>query len=76
MEPMSDEQVADLERMDREQWTKRAPYIADFFTARELRLVANCVEYWSGSVTAVALRASNSVETMRRALCTFLRSNF
>ena len=48
MEPMSDEQVADLERMDREQWTKRAPYIADFFTARELRLVANCVEYWSG----------------------------
>jgi hypothetical protein len=34
--------------MDREQWTERAPYIADFFTARELRLVRNCVEYRDG----------------------------
>ena len=48
MEPMSDERVAELVQMDREQWAERAPYIADFFTARELRLVANCVEYRDG----------------------------
>ncbi len=48
MEPMSNERVAELEQMDREQWAERAPYIADFFTARELRLVRNCVEYRYG----------------------------
>ncbi len=45
MEPMSDERREELEQMDREQWAARAPYIADFFAARELRLVRNCVEY-------------------------------
>jgi len=48
MEPMSDERVAELVQMDREQWAELAPFIADFFTARELRLVANCVEYLDG----------------------------
>lgn len=48
MEPMSDERREELEQMDREQWAARAPYIADLFTERELRLVRNCVEYQDG----------------------------
>ena len=48
MEPLSDERAAELEQMDQEQWSERVPYIADFFTARELRLVRNCVEYRDG----------------------------
>lgn len=48
MEPMSDERAAELAVMDEEQWAERAPYIADFFTARELRLARNCVEYRDG----------------------------
>jgi hypothetical protein len=48
VEPLSDERAAELEQTDRAQWAEQAPYIADFFTARELRLVRNCVEYRDG----------------------------
>ena len=48
MAPMSPERQAEFERMERELWADQAPWVADYFTERELRLVANCVEYMDG----------------------------
>jgi hypothetical protein len=48
VEPLSDERIAELERLESERVIETMGYISAYFTKRELRLIANCCEYAEG----------------------------
>ncbi len=48
MEPIDDGTVESMIEADEADWKERAPYIADYYTERELRLILNCIEYRDG----------------------------
>ena len=53
MEIMTDEESAAKEAAIAAAWAERAPYVADYYTRRELRLMLNCIAYRDGDPAGV-----------------------
>ncbi len=48
MDPLESDRIEEIEAAEAARWAEAAPYVADFYTARELRLMLNCTEYRVG----------------------------
>lgn len=48
MDPLGSDRIEEIEAVEVAKWAEAAPYVADFFTERELRLMLNCIEYRDG----------------------------
>ena len=45
MDTERDSDIEEIEAAEAARWAEVAPFMADFYTERELRLMLNCIEY-------------------------------
>lgn len=48
MDPLRTTDVEEIEAAEAALWAEVAPFAADYYTERELRLMINCIEYRDG----------------------------